>query len=264
MRKYGFFFAGAAILGLSAVLVDGLQGQPKGGGGGGGGGGNVLTLVNNKDVKKELNITDEQAAKIPAEVLAALGKVLDEKQLKRLKQIQVQQMGNNAFKDAGVQKELNLTAEQKTSIDGILEVQTKELAEFKGGFGGFGKGKGGADIRRRELRQEERSEQRQVIGLLCTKTDEALGRGTPNPGVRITQGLVESLRETIRLIGEQVQSADDGARFADQAGDAEALDRHRERHRIARQALPDAAFAAIAQVRPEVIRAHRQVIVENP
>ncbi len=179
MRKYGFFFAGAAILGLSAVLVDGLQGQPKGGGGGGGGGGgNVLTLVNNKDVKKELNITDEQAAKIPAEVLAALGKVLDEKQLKRLKQIQVQQMGNNAFKDAGVQKELNLTAEQKTSIDGILEVQTKELAEFKGGFGGFGKGKGGADAAKgnAEKADKVRKEATEKINGVLTKTQRATWR----------------------------------------------------------------------------------------
>jgi len=179
MRKYGLL-AGAAVIAISVLLTEGLQGQQKGGGfgGGGGGGGNVLTLVNNKDVKKELNITDEQAAKIPAEVMAALGKVLDEKQVKRLKQIQLQQQGNNAFKDAVVQKQLKLTPEQKTNIDGILETSTKELAEIKGGFGGFGKGKGGAGAGKDNAEKADkiRKEAAEKIANVLTKDQRTTWR----------------------------------------------------------------------------------------
>jgi hypothetical protein len=191
MRKYGFLMGGLAVLAMSIVMTEDLHGQPKGGGGGGGGGGgNVLTLVNNKDVKKELNITDEQAAKIPAEVMAALGKVLDEKQVKRLKQLQLQQQGNNAFKDAAVQKQLNLTAEQKTNIDGILETSAKELAEFKGGFGGFGKGKGGAGGAKDNLEKADkvRKEAADKIANVLTKDQRTQWREMTGEEFKFTTG----------------------------------------------------------------------------
>src|ERR1041385_8454245 len=109
MRKIGFLVAGGALLLLSVAFVDGLNaqqkkgtGQPGGFGGGGFGGFNApgastLTLLNRAEVKKELDITDEQLEQMPAEVLTAVSKVLNEKQFKRFKQIELQQRGNRAF-----------------------------------------------------------------------------------------------------------------------------------------------------------------------
>ena len=157
MRKFSAFLACGALLLMSVAWVDGQQEKKQPGGGGGFGGGmfggfgqptNPYTLFMNKDVKKELDISDEQTEKLPAEVLVAVSKVLNEKQFKRFKQINLQTQKNNAFKDPTVQKELNMTDEQKKNIMTILTDESKELAELmpkaggggkKGGGGGFGK-----------------------------------------------------------------------------------------------------------------------------
>ena len=129
MRRLAFFFSAGILIFAAAALVEGLQAQQKGGGGFGGGGGggttNPLSLLARGEVKKELDLTDEQYAKVTPEVMAALAKVLNEKQLTRLKQIQVQQMGNNAFKDDAIAKQLKLTDAQKTSINEVLEASAK-------------------------------------------------------------------------------------------------------------------------------------------
>jgi len=140
MRRVSFLIAGAALLILSAAFVDGPQANDKkkgifqGGFGGGAFGGQQtpLNLLYRDDVKKELEVTDEQLAKVPAEVMVAISKVLTESQFKRFKQIQLQQKGNNAFKDADVQKALKLTADQKATVTGALEDYAKEAAELKG------------------------------------------------------------------------------------------------------------------------------------
>src|SRR5262245_57897839 len=101
MRKIGFAISGGAVLLMAVALVDGQQPQHKWGFGGGGGfgfgppapGSASLTLLNNKDVKKELDLTEEQLAKLPDEVLVAISKVMNEKQFKRFKQIELQQRG---------------------------------------------------------------------------------------------------------------------------------------------------------------------------
>jgi hypothetical protein len=141
MRKYGWLCVGAALLFASVAIVDSIDGTEKKGKGGGGFGGfgggfgqNPLSLLNNADVKKELDLTDEQATKANDEVMAAIGKALSEKQFKRFKQISLQQKGNNAFKDKAVQKELKLTADQVKSIDTAIEDGNKALADL--GFGG--------------------------------------------------------------------------------------------------------------------------------
>jgi hypothetical protein len=146
MRKFGFFVGVAALLMTSVVWVDGFS-QEKKGGFGGGGQQNPIAFLSREDVKKELEVTDDDLAKVNTEVMAAIAKVLNEKQLKRFKQLDLQKKANNAFKDDGVQKQLKVTAEQKTSITTILDESGKELAElFKGGFGkGGGKG-GGANF----------------------------------------------------------------------------------------------------------------------
>ena len=156
MRKIGFLVTCSALLFLAVASVDGLQAQQKkggaggggfGGGGFGGGGGpaqTALNLLNRAEVKKELELTDEQLEKLPAEVLLAISKVLNEKQNKRFKQIELQQRGNRAFSDKTVQETLKINEEQKKNIGSILEDATKERAEaLKGAFGGgggFGKG----------------------------------------------------------------------------------------------------------------------------
>ena len=182
MRKIGFLVAGGAFLLMSVALVDGLNAQQKKGGGaqpgggfggiggfGGGFGGAAgpINLLNNKDVKKELDVTDEQLEQLPAEVLTAISKVLNEKQYKRFKQIELQQRGNRAFNDKAVQTALKVTDEQKKNIGSIIEDANKERAElFKGGFGGggggFGKG-GGAGEKSQKIDSEARDKIMQVL-----------------------------------------------------------------------------------------------------
>ena len=147
MRKLGFLLGAAVLMLMAVASVEEVNAQKKGGGGGGfggfGGPQTGLNLLNRADVKKELEVTDEQMEKLPAEVLVAISRVLNEKQFKRFKQLELQQRGTNAFKDAAVQKALNINDEQKKSITTILDASAKEIADLGfGGFGGFGKGGG--------------------------------------------------------------------------------------------------------------------------
>lgn len=153
MRVVGRSLMVLAVALLAVGLVGGQQqgGKGKGKGGFGGfggfgkGGGGPLdaaSLIKMDAVKKELNVTEEQTAKIPDAIMKGLAGVLDEKQTTRLRQIVMQQRGTQAFLDASVQKELKITSEQASSIKTILSDSTKErteiLAEAKGGGGGFG------------------------------------------------------------------------------------------------------------------------------
>ncbi len=174
MRRLAFFFSAGILIFAAAALVEGLQAQQKGGGGFGGGGGggttNPLSLLARGEVKKELDLTDEQYAKVTPEVMAALAKVLNEKQLTRLKQIQVQQMGNNAFKDDAIAKQLKLTDAQKTSINEVLEASAKESAELA--KAAFGKGKGGGFGGNQEKATKIRTEAREKIVGTLTKAQK--------------------------------------------------------------------------------------------
>lgn len=170
MRKFGSFLICGAFLFGGVALVEGQPAaQPKGGFGGFGGGAgrqSALTLLNNEQIKKELNITEEQLDKLPAEVLNAIAKVLNDKQFKRLKQIELQQRGNNAFKDEKVQKALGISSEQVKSIESILADSAKETAElFKGGAkGGFGKGGFGGNTEKLDKIRTEAKEK--IYGVL--------------------------------------------------------------------------------------------------
>src|SRR5438309_1706782 len=116
--------AGTLMLTLAgAFLFIGLVGgqQPFGGFLPGGAGADPLGLLRNESVKKELNLSEEQAAKIPDAVMKALGEVLDVKQLKRLREIELQQRGPTALADARVQKDLKLSSEQANSVKTIIE-----------------------------------------------------------------------------------------------------------------------------------------------
>ncbi|HYT91169.1 MAG TPA: hypothetical protein VEL76_20820 [Gemmataceae bacterium] len=121
---------------LSVTMVFG-QGFPFGGGGGVT---NPQTLLQRKDVREELKMTDEQLAKLPEAQWKIIGEILDAKQVKRLRQIVLQQQGANAFTDAKVAAELKLTDAQKTSIKEALDsstARTKELFQDLKGGGGF-------------------------------------------------------------------------------------------------------------------------------
>jgi Spy/CpxP family protein refolding chaperone len=94
---------------------------------GGGGQADPGALVRNPGVQKELKLSEEQIAKLPEAVLKALGEVLNPDQLKRLKQIELQQRGTQAFKEPKVQTALKFTNEQKEKVNTILEDSAKEL-----------------------------------------------------------------------------------------------------------------------------------------
>jgi hypothetical protein len=191
MRKVSFFLSFAVLILASVALVEGQQPGQRGGGAGFGGiATNPLTLLNNKDVKKELDMTDEQAAKVPEEVMVAISKVLNEKQFKRFKQIQLQQHGNNAFTEESVQTALKITADQKKSIAEILEGSTKELAELKGtgkgkgnfgGGGGFGKGNA-------EKTEKIRTEAREKIMNVLTREQRKMFSEMTGPELKINTG----------------------------------------------------------------------------
>jgi Spy/CpxP family protein refolding chaperone len=162
---------GCALLMLAAtVSAQPPEGGRRGGFGRGGMGGPGM-LVNNKSVQKELQMTDDQVKKaqevtkqirekhqdemaalrdmdqderrekgaalmrtIGEETDKALGDVLKPEQMKRLKQIALQQRGAQAFTDAKVQEELKLTDDQKDKIKTINEDMRKEMGEiFQGG-----------------------------------------------------------------------------------------------------------------------------------
>jgi hypothetical protein len=149
MRRIGIVLS-TFVIGLVTVgLVTGQQEQqqPKkkfgggfGFGGFGGKGGtaiSTLTLLNNEQVQKELEVTPEQLEKVPDAVQKALAEVLNEKQAKRLRQIDLQVRGVNAFNDSKVQSQLKITDEQKENIKTIITESGKERQEiFKEAQGG--------------------------------------------------------------------------------------------------------------------------------
>jgi hypothetical protein len=149
MRKFGMLMVSGALIMTSVAWVEGqIVLQPGGGGKGGFGGGqkSPLTLLNRDDVKKELDVTQEQLDKLPPEVMVAISKVLSDKQFKRFKQIDLQQRGNSAFKDGAVQKELKMTDDQTKNITNLLADADKEIKDLTPKFGG-GKGGKGTDFK---------------------------------------------------------------------------------------------------------------------
>jgi hypothetical protein len=74
--------------------------------------------------------------------MKAVATVLNDKQMKRFRQIELQVQGPQAFvKDESLRKDLNLTSSQVKNIEEILADARKEIQElFK--EGGFGKGMG--------------------------------------------------------------------------------------------------------------------------
>jgi hypothetical protein len=106
-----------------------------------------------KDISEEDRAKRAEAgAEVTRVAYKELGDILKKEQIDRLKQIDRQQMGVNAFVNAEVADTLKLTDSQKTSVKGITGDYTKESREIraeaskdrkgkggKGGFGGFGR-----------------------------------------------------------------------------------------------------------------------------
>jgi hypothetical protein len=141
MRVLGKLVLTLAALALLAGPAMAQFGPPRQGGPTG-----ILMLLQDKNVQKELNLEEEDLAKIPDAVMAALAKTLKPEQLKRLKQLQLQRQGNGAFTDAKVQKALKFTSEQKEQMDTILKDSAKEMREL------FQSARGGGDFQ--EMRKK--------------------------------------------------------------------------------------------------------------
>jgi len=158
---------GVAALIASPVMAQGGRGQGRGGLGGG-----PALLINMEPVQKELKLTEDQVtkaketvqetrqkhqdefaklqdldpqerfpkmaeinAKVTEETYAALAKDWKPEQVKRLKQLGVQQAGLQAFMNPSVVKALNLTDEQKEKV---RTFQGEQMEEMRGLFGGGG------------------------------------------------------------------------------------------------------------------------------
>jgi hypothetical protein len=170
----------ALAFGLAAVLAGPATAQPPGGRGGFGfGGRGVGFLVQNEAVQKELKIEKDQATKvaeavkkvndkhadaltklrdleaeerrtksrelnqtISTETLAAVTEVLNPDQVKRLKQIELQRAGADAYVRSEVQTALKLTAEQKDKVKAIVDESNKQMQELRGGGQGRQRGQG--------------------------------------------------------------------------------------------------------------------------
>jgi hypothetical protein len=98
---------------------------------GGGGGGADVSPEERTAARKKVNEAEDKALK----------GVLDDKQMKRLEQIHVQQEGLAAFtQNEDVQKALKLSDDQKDKIKTINEDMRKQMQELRGGGGGGGGG----------------------------------------------------------------------------------------------------------------------------
>lgn len=153
---------GALVLALAVAMVSVAQAQQRQRGRGFGGGG--AFLLQNEGVQKELNISDDQKTKLREamekvrednkDIIAkgrdmtredfeklgkasneAIAKVLDDKQMKRFRQIELQAAGPRAFTLPEVQKNLKLTDDQKTKMKEISDDAGQKRRELiQGGF----------------------------------------------------------------------------------------------------------------------------------
>ncbi len=175
MRRFSrvaIVFGLALLLAVPAAAQQRQRGQGQGRGQGRGGFG-VGGLINNEGVQKELKLDgdqlekakaavqkvqekhqdefaklqdlsrEEQGAKraalqqtVSAESFKELDSILKPDQIKRLKQIQLQQSGINAFTDPEVEKGLKLNNAQKEKIKTIAADAAAQRGELRQGGGG--------------------------------------------------------------------------------------------------------------------------------
>jgi hypothetical protein len=194
-----------AIL-ATAVLTGSAYAQRQGGFGRGGGGG-AGQLLRMPEVQTELKLSDDQKTKItawaetqrgqrgqgggqdlsPEERAArraeqraketeALKKILNEDQMKRLKQLTLQRAGLSALGETPVQEELKLTSDQKSKVDAVLQEQRAAMREaFQDGGGGDPQA---ARAKMEEMRKKS-NEKLEAILTADQKTQWKAMLGTP-------------------------------------------------------------------------------------
>jgi Spy/CpxP family protein refolding chaperone len=165
------FVKSALVLGLGMMLATQAAAQRPGRPGGFSGFGGPGALLANRDVAKELKLSDEQVDKVrevvrevrekhkdaldklkdatreerrekfsaitkamAEDTSKALASVLNADQAKRLKQLEVQMLRSRAFSNPEIQKALDLSDEQKEKIRTLSEDADKSVRElFQGG-----------------------------------------------------------------------------------------------------------------------------------
>jgi len=195
--------AGLLVAGL-VVMAEAQQAGRRGGFGTG-----PAQLIVNETVQKDLKLTDDQTEKVKAwskeytakqaenrktgggknstpeeraertaeshkAVYKELAGVLKSEQIDRLKQIERQASGVQAFQDAETVAALKLTDDQKTKLKAALDEYTKETADLRGG-GGRGKGgKGGFDKEKmaENTKKREEASKTALTAITATLTDD--------------------------------------------------------------------------------------------
>ncbi len=166
-RRLVFLSAVAAVLMMSVMAYGQQRGQGGRRGGMMGRGGNVVMLLRNEAVQKDVGISDEQKEKIQ-EVMASgrqgrgerpdfqnmtqeerqkwmedrakaaeaqlkkVGEILDKKQMGRLEQIRLQSMGAMAIMDEDVAKKLDITKEQQDKLRATQRELFQEMRDSGG------------------------------------------------------------------------------------------------------------------------------------
>ncbi len=184
MRKMARFTMAVALAAGLVGLAVAQQRQPGGGGFGGFGQTGPAQLINSKTVQSEIKATEEQASKlkdwakgwgmktgemmreklkdVPREEIGQkmaainaeiskmaydeIGKVLDEKQVKRLKQIELQMAGTRAYSMKDVSETLKITEEQVGKMREIQMASFKDQADLREEYGIKGFGGGGTKL----------------------------------------------------------------------------------------------------------------------
>ena len=193
MKKLAQLSLAAAIVAMavSPALAQQRQRQRPGGGFGGFGGGTVF-LLTQKSVQDELKLSEKQVAQVKelqekqrgsfqglrdlsqeerqkkmreqAEATQkAVAGILKPEQLKRVKQIALQQQGARAVATEEVAKALKITDEQKTKI---LEIQTKSREEMRG----LGRG----EEARTKIQELMKATNEKVMGVLTAEQKKTL------------------------------------------------------------------------------------------
>jgi hypothetical protein len=172
MRRFGLVLGCSALALLAFGVVGGNAQQGKKGFGMGGmgmagfGKMDPLTLLRNADVKKELDLSEEQLEKIPAAAMKAAAEVLNDKQMKRFRQIELQVRGVQAFvKDESLRSKLMISESQTKNIQEILADEQREITEMQKenkGKGGFG----GGNFEKMQAIQKESKEK--IMGVLTS------------------------------------------------------------------------------------------------
>jgi hypothetical protein len=169
MHRYGLFVCVSAAGILAFTMMSEAQQPGKGFGFGFGGGGKVdpVQLLMRSDVKKELDLSEDQVEKVPGAVMKAIAEVLSDKQMKRFYQLELQKKDTAAFKDEKVRKGLKITESQVKSIDQILEDSRKEIADV---FAEAGKDFKGMGAKIQGINKETKEK---VMGVLTADQKKA-------------------------------------------------------------------------------------------